>query len=111
MTWMPDVTEQLYSTLAADPDLGEIIEMFVEEMPDRVSNLLGLLQESDWEGLRRAAHQLRGAAGSYGFDPITPSASRVEVAIRQDEPEETVRQAVAELVDLCSRVRAGSPAE
>ena len=31
----------IYSSLGTDPDLGELVEMFVDEMPDRVSTLLG----------------------------------------------------------------------
>lgn len=96
----------LFSTLGSDPDLREIVELFVEEMPDRVSNLFDRLRVCDWEGLRRAAHQLKGAAGSYGFEPITLSAARVEDAIRASRPEEEIRQAIEDLVDLCRRARA-----
>ena len=66
----------VYSRLAGDPDLGEIVDLFVEEMPERVATLLDQLQAQDWEGLRRTAHQLKGAAGSYGFDMISPCAGR-----------------------------------
>ena len=99
----------LYSTLGGDPDLGEIVELFVDEIPDRVANIQNLLEASDWEELRRAAHQLKGAAGSYGFDPISPSAAAIEDAICQEEPEEQIRQMVEDLCSLCSRVRAGTP--
>ncbi|MBN2023614.1 MAG: Hpt domain-containing protein [Pirellulales bacterium] len=101
--------EVLYSDLATDPDLGELVEMFVDEMPDRVANIQNLLGAKDWEELRRAAHQLKGAAGSYGFVPIGPSAAALEESLRNAEPEERIRQAVAELCDLCNRVRAGAP--
>ncbi len=74
--------ECIYSRLSGDPDLRDIVEMFVEEMPGRVASLLDHLSDANWEGLRRAAHQLKGAAGSYGFEPISPSAGRVESAIR-----------------------------
>jgi HPt (histidine-containing phosphotransfer) domain-containing protein len=106
---MPNGTEPLYSTLADDPDLGEIVEMFVNEMPDRVENLMAQLESGDWDSLRRTAHQLKGAAGSYGFETISPSAAIVEDAIRNGNPEETVRQAVQSLVDLCQRATASVP--
>jgi len=109
MTMTRSQADVLYSTLGGDPDLGELVEMFVEEMPDRVADLLNRLNSSDWEGLRRAAHQLKGAAGSYGFTPITPSAARVEEAIRGSQPEEEIRRAAQELVDLCKQARAGAP--
>jgi len=102
--------ELVYSRLADDSDLRDIVELFVEEMPGRVANLLGQLEAADWDGLRRTAHQLKGAAGSYGFDAISPAAGKVESAIRDGEPEIRIREAVDELVDLCNRARVGSPA-
>jgi len=102
-------TEPLYSSLGTDPDLGEIVDLFVDEMPNRISTILDCLKASDWEGLRCTAHQLKGAAGSYGFHSITPSAAAVEDSVREGQPEAAIRQAVDELVDLCGRVRSGAP--
>ena len=101
--------EYVYSRLATDPDLRDIVDMFVEEMPGRVANLLSQLDAADWDGLRRTAHQLKGAAGSYSFDAISPSAGKVEAAVRDAEPEQRIREMVKELVDLCNRTRCGTP--
>lgn len=109
MQSLTSTSDPLYSTLGGDPDLGEIVELFVEEMPERVSNLLNLMESQDWDELRRAAHQLKGAAGSYGFGPISPAAAQVEDAIRSSDGEEQIRQTVEELVNLCSRAKAGAP--
>jgi HPt (histidine-containing phosphotransfer) domain-containing protein len=102
-------TEPLYSSLGSDPDLAEIVDLFVEEMPDRVSALLRLLEASDWEELRRTAHQLKGAAGSYGFDAISPQAMRLEGVLLRGASEEEIRDAVDELVSFCRRARGGTP--
>ncbi len=109
MTQMSNDVGLLYSPLSADPDLAEVVELFVLEMPDRVACLLKSLEESDWDGLRRASHQLKGAAGSYGFMPITPAAARLEDSIRQSAPETEIQQAVEELVHLCRQARSGLP--
>lgn len=109
MSQHESAVKALYSPLANDPDLGEIIQMFVDEMPQRVSKIGDLAAAGDWEELRRAAHQLKGAAGSHGFGPITPSAALVEDAIRDGQPESQIRKAVDELCDLCRRIRAGAP--
>jgi histidine phosphotransfer protein HptB len=98
----------IYSRLAADPDLGDIVQMFVEEMPGRVEAMRKLCDESNWKDLQRTAHQLKGAAGSYGFDTISPSAGRVECAILNNEPEDSIRAAVEELIHLCNRTRFGA---
>ena len=105
-TGMMDV---LYSTLGGDADLGELVEMFVDEMPERVGNIERLFESQNWEELRRAAHQLKGAAGSYGFEEITPRAARLEDAVREQSPAEQILQAVKELCDLCRRAQAGVP--
>jgi HPt (histidine-containing phosphotransfer) domain-containing protein len=103
----PNTTEPIYSSFGTDPDLGEIVELFVEEMPGRVQTLVDEYNSGDWGGLRRTAHQLKGAAGSYGFEEISPAAGRLERLLTHEEPEEGVRAAVAELIDLCGRARAG----
>jgi HPt (histidine-containing phosphotransfer) domain-containing protein len=99
----------IYSHLGGDPDLQDIVEMFVEEMPQRAASLLDHLDRQDWEGLRQVAHQLKGAAGSYGFEPLSPCAGRVESAVRDGEPEDSIREAVGTLVELCGRLRCGAP--
>ena len=104
-------TKPLYSSFGDDPDLGEIVQMFVEEMPDRIATLLDQLQASDWEGLRRTAHQLKGAAGSYGFDVLTDTAADLESHVRQGDPETQIHAAVEELVDMCRRLRDGTPTQ
>lgn len=103
--------EPLYSTLGGDPDLGDLVTLFVEEMSDRVANIQDLLKRRDWEELRRAAHQIKGAAGSYGFGAISPCAGKLEYAIRDQEPEENIRQAVEDLTAICNRACAGTPPE
>jgi HPt (histidine-containing phosphotransfer) domain-containing protein len=99
--------EPLYSTLGGDPDLGDLVTLFVEEMPDRVAHIQDMLNRHDWEELKRAAHQIKGAAGSYGFGAISPCAGKLEYAIRDQEPEENIQKAVEDLATMCSRACAG----
>lgn len=98
----------LYSTLASDPDLSEIVDLFIDEMPGRVQNLNNALAESDWTQLGRYAHQMKGACGSYGFDRLSESAARLERACRPLPCEEQIRTAVEELTALCQCVRRGT---
>lgn len=108
-TQQPNPVEPLYSSFGVDPDLGEIVELFVEEMPSRIQTLVEQYNSEDWEGLQRTAHQLKGAAGSYGFDGISPVAARLERFLDAAEPEQDIRDAVEQLIDMCSRARAGGP--
>lgn len=107
----PDIDRDcVYSRLGADPELADIVEMFVQELPKRLDAMRHHLENADWEGLRQLAHQMKGAAGSYGFDVVSPVAGKIESAVRDGEPEDHIRAAVSELTDLCGRVRCGAPA-
>jgi len=96
-----------YSSMGDDADLSEIVRMFVDEMPDRIKKLNSCYEADDQEGLGRAAHQLKGAAGSYGFDQITPYAGCLESAVRENHSDDEVKQALDALVGACEKVRAG----
>lgn len=99
----------LHSSLAGDPDLQDLVEMFVEEMPERAAALeTGFGQGA--EALGRVAHQIKGAAGSYGFDQLTEPARHLESCCREGAAEEAIRTSLDELLALCRRVTA-RPAE
>jgi histidine phosphotransfer protein HptB len=101
-------TGPIYSKLGGDPELGELVEMFVSEMPDRVTAMLARYDTGDFKELARLAHQIKGAAGSYGFGDLTPAAARLEFSACKNEPADLIREAVDELIELCGRLRAGS---
>ena len=101
----------LYSDLDVvdDPELGELVALFVAELPDRIKALEAQAKSRDWNGLARSVHFLKGAAGTYGFGAITPCAARLEAAVREAQSEERVLAMGDELVGLCLRLRAGNP--
>ncbi len=101
--------EPIYSSLATDPVLGEIVELFVDEIPDRIGTLKLQATAKDWDGLGRTAHQLKGALGSHGFHEGTPAAKMLETAVRDELPESRILEALDEMIDLCRRLTAGTP--
>ncbi len=108
MTATTPATSPIYSKLGRDPELSELVEMFVSEVPDRIAAILALHVAGDFVELARLAHQIKGAAGSYGFACVTPAAERLEVAAGNGEPDDSIRDALDELVAMCGRLRAGS---
>jgi HPt (histidine-containing phosphotransfer) domain-containing protein len=99
----------IYSSLASDPMLADLVAEFVADMPMRIARLTRQLAAHDWAGLNRTAHQLKGAAGSYGFEEIAPFAHRIELLLAQDVETRTIGEAVHELVQQCQRITAGVP--
>jgi len=100
------VGEPLQSAFAGDPDMDVMVELFVDEMPDRVAAIGACWREQRWDDLQRLAHSLKGAAGGYGFEPITDAAARLEQAVRERDEAARLKSAVDELVDLCRRAAA-----
>ena len=94
------------STLSGDPDLHEIVEMFVDEMPGRVDALARALRAGEQDNLRLLVHQLKGAAGSYGFGPVSRCAAEVEDSLRDGVAEDQIRRGVEDLMEMCRRARA-----
>jgi HPt (histidine-containing phosphotransfer) domain-containing protein len=103
-----DSADPVYSYLGDDPLLGELVDVFVQEMPERINALEFQARSRDWSQLRRTAHQLKGAAGSYGFAEITPFAARLEAAACDAGHEEAILAALHDLVDLSRRIRSGT---
>ena len=99
----------IYSTLGGDPDFAELVEMFVEEMPDRIAALQQAFDCGDVKELRCLAHQLKGAAGSFGLDQLTPLAAAVEFSTSENEPEEKIQKTLQELIGVGQQLRAGTP--
>lgn len=97
----------IYSSLADDPLMGELVEMYVAETPSRIARLETALASGNRDALRSAAHQMKGAAGSYGFDGLTTAAAALETAVRDSEPADSVRRRFDELIGLCRRIRTG----
>ena len=100
-----DQVPAIYSELADDPDLRDLIQMFVDEMPYRAALYEELFRTGDFEELRRAVHQLKGAAGSYGFTPLTEAATALEQSIRHEAPYEQIRSELNNLLRLCAAAR------
>ena len=99
----------LQSAFAGDPDMINLVEMFVRELPDRVGALHGALQQGAFPDLQRLSHQLKGASAGYGFPDIGTAAGRVEQTLRSSgndysgvRVEDLARQ-VDDLVELCRR--------
>ncbi len=95
------------STLSNDPDMRELVELFVMELPQKIGVFESLLEDDNWARLKHVSHQLKGSAGGYGFDCVTPFAARVEQAIEGDHPNlELARSRVLELIEVLRRLRA-----
>ena len=97
----------LLSDYAGDPDMAELVEDYVMNLPQRIDALNNALASQEMEELRTLAHQVKGSAGGYGFMPITEQAAQLEMLLKDQAELESIRKEVDALVDLCNRASAG----
>ena len=107
-------------TEATDPALlallAEAKAHFAAGLPAKVAELEELLARQAWEGLRRAAHKLRGSSGTYGFADVSAAAADIEEALlaANGPPGAEARELLAERAHrigaLVARLSAGGGA-
>jgi len=100
--------EPLYSEYAGDADMLELIDGFLSELPDRLYKIERAAREEDLKSLASFAHQLKGAAGGYGYAPITDTARNLEHRAKEERELNEISETVKELKHLCMRAKAGS---
>lgn len=95
-------TSPLRSLYEDDPDLRDLVMLFVDELGGRVDSIRTAFDASDLAELRTISHQLKGAAGGYGFDPIGDAAARLEYDLLGDEADlSSLSERVEDLITLC----------
>jgi signal transduction histidine kinase/CheY-like chemotaxis protein len=99
------VASPLRSDFADDPDMAEIIDSFVAGLAGRAEALREAVAEGRREEVQHLAHQLKGAAGGYGFAPITAVAAELELAAARGASVVEMGEVTARLEGLCGRAR------
>jgi HPt (histidine-containing phosphotransfer) domain-containing protein len=105
--------DPIRSEFANDPDMAEIVSMFVSEMPEKIANLNKTFQAMQFDELRRLAHQIKGSSGGYGFSELGKAAGRLEHLLvthgeggGDGDPVANIRREFEQLINLCKRVTA-----
>ncbi|MEO5730875.1 MAG: Hpt domain-containing protein, partial [Byssovorax sp.] len=83
----PAALEKLRAMRQGDSDLVlEVIDLFLQETPDRLTALRDGLSRGDFPLIARVAHTIRGSAGHIGAKALTALCARVEDKARQGTP-------------------------
>ena len=68
--------EQLWSLFG--PDADQVLQSFHEDVPQRLAQMRGALENDDRPELCRLAHNLKSSAGYVGAAAISETAARLE---------------------------------
>lgn len=107
--------EPLLSVFENDPEMAEIVALFVAEMPERASELREAVDSDDLDRAITIAHQLKGASGGYGFEELGDIAAAAEHALKAlagtsaGVGRHALLAAASGLLEACGRVRLSSP--
>lgn len=97
--------EPLFSTMANEAGMKELINQFVADLGKRIREIEEAAASNDLEALQRQARNLKGAAGSFGFEPITNAAKAVEDTAKAPSAAQQLKERIDELVTLCRIAR------
>lgn len=102
----------IHSEFAGDPEMKELIELFLSELPQRIESINAAFRDGDAATLTRLTHQLRGASAGYGFPTLGSAAGEIEDRLRTLGKAAAplalskVSAEVNTLIDLCRRASA-----
>ena len=78
----PSEDQPLRSEFHDDPEMRDIVRLFLSEIPGRLASMDEFLQAGRLSDFHRIVHQMKGAAGGYGFQEISNSAATLERCIK-----------------------------
>jgi PAS domain S-box-containing protein len=99
--------EPLISDFADDPDMLEIIEMFIDGLHERIESIQAAFNDRIFTTVSGIAHQLKGAAGGYGYPTLSELGFEVEQLAEQNAPDQQIEEALTLLIEQCHRAIVG----
>ncbi|WP_264297978.1 response regulator [Alkalilimnicola sp. S0819] len=87
-------------------DLSDLIQRFVDGLPETLRAMDSARAARDWAALRSLAHQLKGAGGSFGHPELSRLAAGLGKAVKAGDPS-AVDQQLAALREAVARAGKG----
>jgi len=106
-TTLPSPRSAHLEALLAKPGSAKLVVTFVSKLGERCDAIRAAIDAKDFETLKRLAHQLKGAAGGYGFPAITDAAAALERATADDAAK--LPELIRKLTEMCDQARAAVP--
>lgn len=80
----PTISDPLISKLLDDdPDMLDLVVKFVARLPGILEKLRGFCSNSDWAGLQKEIHDLKGMGGNFGYPVISELAVKIESGLSE----------------------------
>lgn len=90
-------------TVSIDPDLQDIVPIFLANREKDIQTLRASLVNQDFEKIRILGHRMKGDGGGYGFQAISEIGGAMESAAgRHDRP--AIERLTGQLEEFLARV-------
>ncbi len=96
----------IVSLYADDPDVAGILEGFIRGLNDQLTQMGDVFADGRYEDLKRLAHRLKGAGGSYGYPSLTDACKKLEDAAAAQDADSVVHS-LEEVAGLCRAIKDG----
>lgn len=97
--------DPIVSSLVHVTEMADLIDQFVGDLSERVTELENAFRAAEWPMLERLARALKGDAGAYGFEVITHAAAELEQMTAQKVDLAALRAKLTALGRLCLAAR------
>jgi len=98
----------IISLLGGDRDYRKTIEVFLNGLPGRITEIRDAFERGNLQELAIKVHALKGLGGFAGFPIYTEKAKELEEQIRANNLDD-VRRQLDELSELCQRTMLSDP--
>ncbi len=65
--------------------LNQLVQLFVDDMPDRIVSLVAALRDKDFETITSVTHTIKGVAGNLAAERLHHLAAIIEKAAKQQD--------------------------
>lgn len=103
--------DPVFSALVDEPQMAELIDAFVQDLPTKLRDLHLLIAKSEIGKLAPALHELRTSAGIYGFDVIADICHEIEDSLQEGVEVTVLRPLITRLTRVCRAARGVSCVE
>lgn len=84
---IPNISKQI---LHIDSTFAPLVPKFLVNRKNEVAAIQHAVALEDFETIRKLAHGMKGAGGSYGFDTITEIGATLEKAAKERDSEKII---------------------
>ena len=93
------------SEFAGDPAVRQLIPRFLADVPEKLANAGRCCEAEDWAAMAPHIHQLKGAAGVYGFVYLSTLCEVLEGQLTaQTVEKDRIVNLFTKLQDFCAKL-------